>query len=150
MNCFRGDRTKCRFSNVLIIDHTRTYRVFKTEFKTEEYVKLNMYKNERSIMCQFRSGVLPRRIETGRYIGETLNQRLCRFCNTDAVEDEKHFLFECALYNNLRTTYSADIFILDHSGTLDDKLVYAMTNHPRMLAKFLVHAYLLRRKYMYK
>ncbi|WAR27263.1 hypothetical protein MAR_012967, partial [Mya arenaria] len=56
----------------------RTYRVFKTEFKTEEYVKLNMYKNERSIMCQFRSGVLPLRIETGRFIGEALNQRLCR------------------------------------------------------------------------
>ena len=72
------------------------------------------------------------------------------FCNTDAVEDEKHFLFECALYNNLRTTYSADIFIHDHSGTLDDKLVYAMTNHPRMITNFLLHAYLLRRKYMYK
>ena len=28
----------------------RTYRVFKSEFKTEEYVKLNMYKNGRSIM----------------------------------------------------------------------------------------------------
>ena len=27
----------------------RTYRIFQTEFKTEEYVKLNMY--ERSIMC---------------------------------------------------------------------------------------------------
>ena len=128
----------------------RTYRVFKTEFKTEEYVKLNMYKNERSIMCQFRSGVLPLRIETGRFIGEKLNQRVCRFCNTDVVEDEKHFLFHCALYNKLRTTYSADIFTHDYGGTLDDKLVYAMTNHPRMLAKFLVHAYLLRRKYMYK
>ena len=116
----------------------RTYRVFKTEFKTEEYVKLNMYKNERSIMCQFRSGVLPLRIETGRFISDALKQRLCRFCNTDAVEDEKHLLFECALYNNLRTTYSANIFNHDHSGTLDDKLVY----HPRMLAKFLVHAYI--------
>ena len=57
----------------------RTYRVFKTEFKTEEYVKLNMYKNERSIMCQFRSGVLPLRNEMGRFIGEKLNQRVCRF-----------------------------------------------------------------------
>ena len=46
------------------------------------------------------------------------------------------------MYNNLRTTNFADIFNHDHSGTLDDKLVYAMTNHPRMLAKFLVHAYI--------
>ena len=55
-----------------------------------------------------------------------------------------------ALYNKLRTTYSTDIFTHYYVGTLDDKLVYAMTNHPRMLAKFLVYAYLLRRKYMYK
>ena len=110
--------------------------------RTEEYIKLNMHKNERSIMFQFRNGLLPLRIEKGCFIGEALNQRLCRFCNTDVVEDEKHFLFECALYNNLRTTYSANIFNHDHSGTLDDKLVYAMTNHPRMLAKFLVHAYI--------
>ena len=51
----------------------------------QEYVKLNMYKNERSIMCQFGSEVLPLRIETGHFIGEALNQRLCWFCNTDAV-----------------------------------------------------------------
>ena len=97
-------------------------------------------------MCQFRSGVLPLRIETGRFNGEALN----RFCNTGAIEDEKHFLFECSLYNNLRTTHSADIFNHDNSCTLDDKLVFAMTNHPRMSAKFLVHACLLRRKYIYK
>ena len=52
------------------------------------------------------------KIETGRFIGEALNKRLRRSCNTDADEDEKHFLFECALYNNLRTTYSADISIM--------------------------------------
>ena len=91
-----------------------------------------MYNNERSIMCQLRSGVLPLRIETGRFISDALNQRLCLFCYTDAVEYEKHFLFESALYNNLRTTYSADIFNHDNSDALDDNLVYAMTNHPRI------------------
>ena len=35
--------------DVQYVPKLRTYRVFKTEFKTEEYVKLNMY--ERSIMC---------------------------------------------------------------------------------------------------
>ena len=48
----------------------------------------------RSIMRQLRSGVLPLIIETSRSIGEALNQRMRRFCNTDAVEDEKIFLFE--------------------------------------------------------
>ena len=59
-------------------------------------------------------------------------------------------LFESALYNNKRNTYFADIFNHDNSDTLDDNLVCAMTNHPRMLPKCLVHADLLRRKYMYK
>ena len=122
----------------------------KLNLKQRSMVKLNMYKNERSIMRQFRSGVLPLIIETGRLIGEALNQRLRRFCYTDAVEDEKHFLFESALYNTLRNRHSADIFIHDHSDTLDDNLAYAMTTHPRMLPKFLVQADLLRRKYLYK
>ena len=97
-------------------------------------VKLNMYKNERSIMCKFRSGVFRNGLLYWWSIELTTVSVLC----------------ESALYNNLRTTYFADIFNHDNSDTLNDNLVYAMTNHPRMLPKFLVYADLLRKKYMYK
>ena len=41
----------------------------------------------------FRFGILPLRIETGRFVNEALDNRLCRLCNSNAVEDEIHFLF---------------------------------------------------------
>ena len=69
----------------------RSYKRFKHLFGCEQYVVNNLKKYERSILCQFRCGILPIRIETGRYIGETPEQRLCRFCDTQSVEDEIHF-----------------------------------------------------------
>ena len=48
----------------------RTYVQFKTAYHTEEYIKLNLNRSERYIIAQFRCGVLPLRIETGRFVGE--------------------------------------------------------------------------------
>ena len=66
----------------------RTYRQFKTSYETETYVKLNLLRNERSVLAQFRCGVLPLRIETGRFVGEKPEERLCRLCNDNSPEDE--------------------------------------------------------------
>ena len=46
----------------------RTYRTFKTAPKCEEYVCLNLKKYERSLLSHLRFGILPLRVETGRYI----------------------------------------------------------------------------------
>ena len=73
----------------------RSYVKFKTSFKTENYITLNLNRNERSVMAQFRCGVLPLRVETGRFIGEAVNARICKLCNQGSVEDEAHFLLNC-------------------------------------------------------
>ena len=80
----------------------RTYKLFKESFKTEQYVNINMSKHERSMMAQFRCGILPLRIETGRYIGEAVDNRLCRMCAENCIEDEMHFLLSCSKYNHIR------------------------------------------------
>ena len=54
------------------------YMTFKTEYELEQYVYLNLAKNERSVLAQFRCGILPIRVETGRYVGELLEERFCR------------------------------------------------------------------------
>ena len=54
------------------------------------YVKM-----KHSILCQYRTGKLPLCIETGRYIGEKVEQRLCKLCTAEAVEDKLHFLLHC-------------------------------------------------------
>lgn len=55
----------------------RTYRLFKNNFEQESYLKLNLKRNERSLLAQLRCSILPIRVETGRYVGELPEQRLC-------------------------------------------------------------------------
>ena len=80
----------------------RTYRLFKSEYKTEAYCKLLLPLSHRSAFAKFRCGVAPIRIETGRYENIDLEHRLCHFCNV--IEDEMHVILDCSHYNDLRTT----------------------------------------------
>ena len=59
------------------------------------------------IMFQSRTGILPLEIETGRYVPildnkkmntnrqRTANERLCKLCRINAIENEYHFLCVC-------------------------------------------------------
>ena len=53
-------------------------------------------------------GVLPLEIETGRYVGKAVADRLCKVCNMNRVEDEFHFLFDCCMYQGERSKYYVD------------------------------------------
>ena len=79
----------------------RKYKLFKTSWETEQYVRLIMPQSHRSAFAKFRSGVAPLRIETGRYEGLRVNERICPFCR-DCTEDEFHVLFQCPLYDEIR------------------------------------------------
>ena len=48
----------------------RTYVNFKKSFGTETYLLMNLERDERSHLAQLRFGILPLRIETGRYCNE--------------------------------------------------------------------------------
>ena len=74
------------------VSKLRTYRTFKTTFSQEKYLTINLSKVERSHLAQLRFGILPLRIETGRYIGERPEDRLCRLCD------------ECATCSGIRAT----------------------------------------------
>ena len=76
----------------------RTYISFKTEYKTEDYVKAYLPKHERSFLAQLRCGVLPLRIETGRFSGHKPEERVCQLCGSGDIEDEKHFILSCDTY----------------------------------------------------
>ena len=47
-------------------------------------------------------GILPLRIETGRFQNLDLKDRLCMYCNSGHIEDENHFIFHCNHYDHLR------------------------------------------------
>jgi hypothetical protein len=80
----------------------RTYVKFKTDYGTEEYVTGYMSRYQRSLLAQFRGGILPLRIETGRWQNMPLESRLCTLCGDNCVEDEFHFLCGCKIYEDQR------------------------------------------------
>ena len=58
----------------------RTYTKFKNKYTLENYVlSPTLSKQERSAFAQFRFGILPIRVETGRFRNEHLNERVCIF-----------------------------------------------------------------------
>ena len=83
----------------------RTYKLFKAEYKVEEYCKIFLPIGHRSVFAKFRCGVAPIRIQTGRFENLEVNQRLCPFCNS--VEDESHVILHCDSYIDLRAVLCA-------------------------------------------
>ena len=54
------------------------------------------------LMSKFKMGILPLAIEIGRYNNTPKDQRLCKFCTKNVIEDELHFMTECDLYKTDR------------------------------------------------
>lgn len=54
--------------------------MFIQNVQLEPYVTMNITKQARFLMAQFRCGVLPLRVETGRYRNEPLQERCYVLC----------------------------------------------------------------------
>ena len=70
---------------------------------------------------------MPLEIETGRYTNPKtpLTDRLCKCCNSSAIEDETHFLLDCDLHTDIRSTLFENALRLDenfHNLETDGKL----------------------------
>ena len=52
---------------------------------------------------------LPLGIETGRFVNLPLEQRLCKICNIEDIEDEWHFLFKCTKFDYERERFFNNI-----------------------------------------
>ena len=108
----------------------RTYRTFKSDIYTETYLYKLMIPSHRRAYAQFRCGVAPIRIETGRYEGLPVNQRTCFVCN-DIIETEEHVLTECPLYADLRDElYRILILECEHFSHMSnsEKLAFILSN----------------------
>ena len=127
----------------------RTYVKFKSIYKVEKYVMLNLSRSQRSLIAQFRMGVLPLRIETGRFRHEPLTDRLCRFCNMNVIEDECHFLFDCHQYDEIRQQYLGQIFATIQGMQNEEKLEYLFSGPVRQFANFVEKAFYRRREILY-
>ena len=86
----------------------RTYRKLKSKLSFEPY--LNCGDSwRRSLMTMMRGGTNMLRIERGRWDKEKIEERTCRVCMTDQVEDEQHFLLDCSVYKSERESMYREI-----------------------------------------
>ena len=65
----------------------RTYVQIKDIFEPEPYVLSNISRQRRSLLAQIRLGILPIKIETGRFRSLPVEQRLCELCEMHKVEN---------------------------------------------------------------
>jgi hypothetical protein len=89
-------------SEIYTQDKLRTYRLYKRKFQAEPYCTMPMSRGHRSILFKFRCSNLQLSIETGRYVGKAIHERVCTLCTGDLVEDERHVLMNCTAYTDLR------------------------------------------------
>ena len=130
----------------------RTYKTFKEHYKTEDYVKFNISRRQRSLMAQFRIGILPLHVETGRFRGTPLEERICQMCNNNVIEDEKHFLVECNLYQEHRTELYEDVSSRNiYFTNFDDvtQFKYLINHEWRQLSKYIAKAWSTRLSKLY-
>ena len=120
----------------------------------EPYVYKVFNRAHRSILAQFRNGILPLKIETGRYTQIPIEFRLCILCNEDQIENECHFLFECDFYQHIRDVYYQGF--REHCNNFDvmnhtEKLNYLMSaDVVKTTAQFIYKCYCKRREFIYK
>ena len=60
-------------------------------------------------------------IEIGRYKNLETEERLCKLCITQKIEDEYHFLIDCAIYNSSRKICYPKISELCSNFNMSDK-----------------------------
>ena len=72
----------------------RFYKNLKTTHDMENYLYHNNY-DYRSAICKLRISSHPLEIEKGRYKKLPVQERICKQCTMNAVENETHFICEC-------------------------------------------------------
>ena len=130
----------------------RYYNLFKSEINPEKYVVCNLTKSQRSLYAQFRSGILPLAIETGRFTNVSLRNRTCLVCNSGEIEDEFHFLCCCIKYSLERSKLHRKIKTdVVNFNSLDDIDKFLLLNSEYQIetAHFVHNAFEIRKQCLY-
>ena len=83
------------------------YKTFKDEYSTSDYLYQLRHYDERQNFVKFKISNHKLMIEHGRYQIDHLprENRLCPLCNSNQVEDEIHFFFQCNKYSVKRQAF---------------------------------------------
>ena len=112
-------------------------------------------------MAQLRCGILPLRIEVGRYqnVKDAITgryrklkpeERLCTICNGQYIEDEIHFLCDCVTYDDIRNVLYSAVDDVDFLNLCrKEKCIYLMTHNIRETCEYITKAWEIRKSIMF-
>ena len=122
-----------------------------------------MPRRNRSLLAQLRFGILPLRIETGRFKNIKDSQtgqfrklrpeeRVCEICKLNVVEDEIHFICQCnyyskerdELYDSIVKNYPEFVLLNDQ-----EKFKYLLLNECKLISEFLAEIWTMRSQVMF-
>ena len=133
------------YSNINNSRRQNTYCIFKHTFNLEPYLDIITNKRLRSALRRYRLSSHKLKIERGRYHNIDRKNRICKYCNLKAIENEYHFLLVCPLYRNIRkqcfTSYYCSWPTINKFETLLSKQNKKVTMN---LFKYIYHAMHLR------
>ena len=130
----------------------RTYRLFKNDLYLEDYVQHRFHRKKRSLLAQFRLGILPLHIETGRYTNTPIDQRICKICDFGEIENEYHFIMTCPEYESARIELfeiasTKIVNMLNYSAS--DQFILLLKYCQKYVSNFLNQAYDIRKTKIY-
>ena len=131
----------------------RTYIKFKDKLETTDYVKDVLSKYDRSLLAKFRCGILQLHIESGRFNQTKLEDRICKICDHNFIEDEFHFLCICPAYDQERQNLFTFIKIKYpefENLNVEDKFIFLLSTCNRYIVKYLKLAWEKRKGTLFK
>ena len=120
----------------------------------EGYLLLLPNLEHMSTIARFRMSSHTLGIETGRHAKPKTpkEERKCRYCNLDDVEDEEHFLLKCPLYSEERLSLFNSVVLNVSAMSQGDVFVYLLSSKEpttlKALGTFLHNTFRKREKMM--
>ena len=118
------------------------YSMFKSDFTFESYLDVLNIRKFRYMYVSFRTGSHCLSIERGRYNNTPRDERICKLCNSNSIEDEFHFLLVCGAYNDIRVEHISQKYIT--RTNLNKFKILMSSKNPiviKSIATFLYHAF---------
>jgi hypothetical protein len=124
------------------------YAQVKQHLQIDPYMDLPSFRDRQRI-TKFITSNHCLEVEKGRHENKPRDQRVCRACTLNHIEDEEHFLLHCDAYNDLRqahfTTQSQNGDQEQHQQPIQ-QLLASYEHEPQVISQFLKNAFDLRDK----
>jgi len=118
-----------------------SYVKFKPTHGLEEYLSIVKDKRHLIALSRFRLRSHNLAIESGRHRNVQRDMRFCVFCDSNQIEDEKHFLLYCSFYDELRIPLIPLISELTEEDAFVLLLHSTAPHIVKLVAKFVYQAF---------